>query len=116
MQLTEDKIIEIFYLANKFCQEFDKTISKRKIGNEPKKKPQMRQNEVIKIMVLFHFGSFKNMKHLYLNYINLNNLVFARLFLLATTISRSFSCLSFVYCALFLQIYLFLIFIENYRR
>ena len=69
MQLTDDKIIEIFYLADEFCQEFDKTVSKRCIGNEPKKKPKMSQSEVITIMVLFHFGSFKNMKHFYLNYI-----------------------------------------------
>ena len=40
MQLTEDKIIEIFYLADEFCQEFDKTVSKRALGNEPKKKAQ----------------------------------------------------------------------------
>ena len=69
MRLTDDKIIEIFYQADEFCQEFDKTVSKRCIGNEPKKKPKMIQSEVITIMVLFHFGSFKNMKHFYLNYI-----------------------------------------------
>ena len=34
MRLTDDKIIEIFYLADEFCQEFDKTVSKRCIGNE----------------------------------------------------------------------------------
>lgn len=69
MQLTGDKIIEIFYLADEFCQEFDKTVSKRSLGNEPKKKPKMTQNEVITIMVVFHYGSFKNMKHFYLNYV-----------------------------------------------
>ena len=69
MRLTDDKIIEIFYLADEFCQEFTKTVSKPCIGNEPKKKPRMRQSEVIAIMVLFHFGSSKNMKHFYLNYI-----------------------------------------------
>ena len=69
MQLTVDKIIEIFYLADEFCQEFDKTVSKRSIGNEPKKKPKLTQSEVITIMVLFHYGSFKNMKHFYLNYV-----------------------------------------------
>lgn len=34
MRLTDNKIIEIFYLADEFCQEFDKTVSKRCIGNE----------------------------------------------------------------------------------
>lgn len=36
MQLTEAKITEIFYLADEFCQEFDKTISKHSLGNKPK--------------------------------------------------------------------------------
>lgn len=69
MYLIEDKIIEIFYLADEFCQEFDKTVSNHSLGNEPKKKPRMSQSEVITIMVLFHYGAFKNMKHFYLSYV-----------------------------------------------
>lgn len=65
MQLTEAKITEIFYLADEFCQEFDKTISKHSLGNKPKRKPKMSQSEVITIMILFHFGAFKNLKHFY---------------------------------------------------
>ena len=55
MCLIEDKIIEIFYLADEFCQEFDKTVSNHSLGNEPKKKPRMSQSVVITIMVLFHY-------------------------------------------------------------
>jgi len=69
MYLIEDKIIEIFYLADEFCQEFDKTVSNHSLGNEPKKKPKMSQSEVITIMVLFHYGAFKNLKHFYLSYV-----------------------------------------------
>jgi len=69
MYLIEDKIIEIFYLADEFCQEFDKTVSNHSLGNEPKKKPRMSQSEVITIMVLFHYGAFKNLKHFYLSYV-----------------------------------------------
>jgi len=69
MYLSEDKIIEIFYLADEFCQEFDKTVSNHSLGNEPKKKPKMSQSEVITIMVLFHYGAFKNLKHFYLSYV-----------------------------------------------
>ncbi len=65
MQLTEDKITEIFYLADEFCHEFDKTISKHSLGNKPKRKPKMSKSEVITIVVLFHFGAFKNLKHFY---------------------------------------------------
>lgn len=72
MYLSEDKIIEIFYLADEFCQEFDKTVSNRSIGNEPKKKPKMSQSEVITIMVLFHYDAFKNLKHFYMSYVKIH--------------------------------------------
>jgi hypothetical protein len=65
MNLSRDKITEIFYLTDEFCIEFQKTISIHTLGNEPKKKPRMSQSEVITIMILFHFGSFKNLKHFY---------------------------------------------------
>lgn len=69
MQLTRDKVTEIFYLADEFCQQFDKTISKHQLGNKPKRKPRMSQSEVITIMVMFHYGAFKNLKHFYLYYV-----------------------------------------------
>ena len=69
MQLTSDKITEIFYLADEFCLEFEKSMSSYSLGNQPKKKPKMSQSEVITIMVLFHFGAFKNMKHFYQYYV-----------------------------------------------
>ena len=69
MQLTKDKITEIFYLADEFCQQFYKTVSKHQLGNKPKRKPRMSQSEVITIMVMFHYGAFKNLKHFYLYYI-----------------------------------------------
>lgn len=40
MQLTNDKIIEIFYLIGEFCKEFQETISVHTIGNKPKRKPK----------------------------------------------------------------------------
>jgi len=72
MQLSKDKITEIFVLSDEFCQEFSKTISKHSIGNQPKRKPKMSQSEVITIMVLFHFGAFKNLKHFYLYYVKVH--------------------------------------------
>ncbi len=69
MHLSKDKITEIFVLVDEFCIEFDKTISKHSLGNKPKKKPKMNNSEVITIMILFHFGAFKNLKHFYLYYV-----------------------------------------------
>lgn len=69
MNICKDKITEIFYLTDEFCKDFEKTISKHTLGNEPRRKPKMSQSEVITIMILFHFGSFKNMKHFYEYYV-----------------------------------------------
>ena len=36
MQLTTDKIIEVFYLVDEFCQAFTKSFDAHLIGNKPK--------------------------------------------------------------------------------
>jgi len=72
MQITKDKITEIFYFTDEFCKEFEKSISKHSLGNKPKRKPKMTQSEVITILVLFHFGAFKNLKHFYKNYVQVH--------------------------------------------
>lgn len=69
MNISSDKITEIFYLADDFCFEFFKTMKAHTLGNEPKRKPIMSTSEIITIMVLFHFGQFRNMKHFYLFYV-----------------------------------------------
>jgi len=69
MFLPDDKITEIFYLIDEFCLEFEKTIQQHLIGNKAKRKPRMSCSEVIAIMVLFHSGGFRNMKHFYLFYV-----------------------------------------------
>ena len=69
MQLTKDKITEIFYLTDEFCQEFTKSFDNYSIGNKPKKTPKMSDSEEITILILFHFGSFRNLKHFYLYYV-----------------------------------------------
>ncbi len=69
MVLSNNKITEIFYLVDEFCIEFEQSLKKHTLGNEPKKKPKMSCSEVITIMVLFHSGGFKNMKNFYLYYV-----------------------------------------------
>lgn len=69
MHLTDDKITEIFFLADDFCKEFDKTLLKHTLGNKPKRKPKMSKSEVITIAILFHYGTYKNLKHFYLFYV-----------------------------------------------
>lgn len=69
MTLSSDKITEIFYLVDDFCIEFEKSVQNHLLGNKPKRTPKMSCSEVITIMVLFHSGGFRNMKHFYVHYV-----------------------------------------------
>jgi len=69
MNITTDKVTEIFYLTDEFCNHFTASISASKLGNVPKRKPLMSDSEVITLMILFHSGSFRNMKHFYQQYV-----------------------------------------------
>ena len=69
MVLSDNKITEIFYLIDEFCLEFEKSVQKHALGNKPKRKPRMSCSEVITIMVIFHSGGFRNMKHFYVHFV-----------------------------------------------
>jgi len=69
MNITSDKVTDIFYLTDEFCNGFKTTLEAYMLGNPPKKKPVMSDSEVITIMILFHSGNFRNMKHFYLFYV-----------------------------------------------
>ena len=72
MTLSTNKITTIFYLIDEFCQHFDQAICEHTLGNKPKRKPKMSTSEVITLMVLFHLGSYRNMKHFYLYYVKVH--------------------------------------------
>lgn len=70
----EDKITEIFCLIDDFCKEFDKAKKDHVLVEETKKKRRNRKyklsdSEVITILVIFHLGQFRNLKHFYINYL-----------------------------------------------
>ena len=75
--LTQDKIIEIYCIADDFCKEYALEIKKHKrLPNDGKKRRnrscEMSDSEIITILLLFHFGTFKNFKHFYLHYIGVH--------------------------------------------
>jgi len=72
--LTHDKIIEIFCIADDFCKNFSKEIKKHQILPKNGKKHrnrscEMSDSEIMTILLLFHYGIFRNFKHYYLHYI-----------------------------------------------
>lgn len=76
--LTKDKVMEIFCLADDFCKEYSEEIkSHKKLPNPDgiksrNRKHEMCDSEIITILMLYHFGSFKNFKHFYLFYIGVH--------------------------------------------
>ena len=69
-----NKITEIFYSVDEFCIEFNKAKEGHIISKSTVKKPRNRScrlsdSEIITIMILFHLGQFRNLKHFYINYV-----------------------------------------------
>lgn len=72
MYFTQDKITEIFYIADEFSKEFQNSFQKKIIGNKPKRNPIMSKSEVMTIMIIFHGMQHKNMKHFYIHYVQVH--------------------------------------------
>jgi hypothetical protein len=75
--LTTDKITAIFCIADDFCKEFSKELAKTPIlpedGKKHRNRPcEMSDSEIITVLMLYHFGCFKNFKHYYLHYIGIH--------------------------------------------
>jgi hypothetical protein len=75
--ITADKITEIFYVVHDFCNEFEKAMSGHILREGTSKRRRNRSfnlhdSEVITILILFHAGQFRNLKHFYTNYVQLH--------------------------------------------
>ncbi len=73
--ISVDKITEIFCIIDDFCQEFEKSKSGHVLSEQTGKKRRNRSftlsdSEVITILILFHAGQFRNLKHFYLHYVS----------------------------------------------
>jgi len=75
-----DKVTEIFCLIDDFCIEFEKTVKERVLPENASSKQRNRRfklsdSEVITILIMFHLGQFRNLKHFYQQHVvkHLNN-------------------------------------------
>ena len=74
MEITKDKITEIFCIIDEFCQEYDKEIARMSICEPDGRKHRnhkwtMSRSEIMTILICFHFNTFRNFKHYYLFYV-----------------------------------------------
>jgi len=68
------KLTEIFYFSDEFCKEYYQAMEGHLLpsdtGKKRRNKPcRMSDSEVITIMIAFHLGGFRNLKHFYLYYV-----------------------------------------------
>ena len=68
--ITEDKVTEIFCIIDEFCKFFEQENGKKLLLGSDGKKHRMRKaslsdSEIMTILLIFHFGSFRNFKHYY---------------------------------------------------
>ena len=70
--LPSSKITEIFFVIDEFSLVFDTTIKEKSVsdGKAHRNKPyKMSESEVATILVLFHLGGYRCLKHFYLQYV-----------------------------------------------
>ena len=71
---TQDKITEIYCIADDFCKEFSQEFKNLRMLPADGKKHrnrsmEMSEGETMIVLLFLHFGSFKNFKYYYLHYI-----------------------------------------------
>ncbi len=71
---TKANLIEIYYFVHEFCKEFNEMIKPYQLDESPAKKRRNRPSklndaEVITILIAFHMGCHRNLKHFYVFYV-----------------------------------------------
>ena len=68
--ITENKVIELFCMADDFCKFFDTMMSKYTLKHTAKRKyhrdSTMSKAEIMLIMILFHDSRLRCLKHFYM--------------------------------------------------
>lgn len=75
--LTDCQITEIFCKIDDFCKDFyktvsDHTLSKHTVIKHKNKHFTMSDSEIMTILIIFHSGCFRNLKHFYIFHIQKN--------------------------------------------
>lgn len=67
-------LVEIFYLVDEFCKNIypdmePYQIDEKEAKNRRKRQFKLNDSEVITILISFHLGNYRNLKHFYVNYV-----------------------------------------------
>lgn len=72
--ITKDKITEIFCVIDEFDQKFEAELQKNLLPSHSgvrhrNRKASLSDSEIMTILLIFHFGTFRNFKHYYLFFV-----------------------------------------------
>ena len=70
MEITKDKVTELFCIIDEFYKLFDAENAGKLLLSEDgvkrrRRKASLSDSEIMTILLYFHFGSFRNFKHYY---------------------------------------------------
>lgn len=73
----DTKLMDIFYITDEFCKEFNKVLEGAQLKADNSKKSRnkpckLSDSEVITIMIAFHLGGYRNLKHFYTQYVQVH--------------------------------------------
>lgn len=71
-ELSETQMVEMYYIIDEFCAQFNQTMRQASLedGRKHRNKPsRLTDAEVILILILFHIGGYRCLKHYYINHI-----------------------------------------------
>jgi hypothetical protein len=73
----DSKLVDIFYFTDEFCKEFYKTLEGAQLKADNSKKSRnkpckLSDSEVITILIAFHLGGYRNLKHFYTQYVQIH--------------------------------------------
>ena len=71
--ITKDKVTEIFCIIDEFDKNFESELKKNLLpvtdGKQHRnRKASLSDSEIMTILLLFHFGTYRNFKHYYIYY------------------------------------------------
>jgi hypothetical protein len=75
--LIGSNLVDIFFYADEFCKEFYKTLDGTQLSSDNslkrRNKPcKLSDSEVITILISFHLGGYRNLKHFYTQYVQVH--------------------------------------------
>ena len=75
--LIDSKLVDIFFYADEFCKDFNKTLVGVQLSSDNSKKSRnkpckLSDSEIITILIAFHLGGYRNLKHFYTQYVQVH--------------------------------------------